>query len=72
MDVHKKTTALVVYSASVGAVLDEQELLHELPKITKYLQKSMVINTAVARELVSLLWVAWRLENPLATTSVDD
>ncbi len=39
MDVHKKTIALCVYSASAGIILDERELLHDLPKITKYLQR---------------------------------
>lgn len=39
MDVHKKTIALCVYSVSAGIVLDERELLHDVPRVTKYLQK---------------------------------
>lgn len=37
MDVHKRTIALCVYSASTGKVLDERELPHDLPKVIKYL-----------------------------------
>lgn len=39
MDVHKKTIALCVYNAFRGEVLDERELLHDLPKVLKYFQK---------------------------------
>ena len=39
MDVHKKTIAFCVYHAKTGAVLDERELPHDLPKVIKYLQK---------------------------------
>ena len=39
MEVHKKTIALCVYSVSTGVILDERELPHDVPKVTKYLQK---------------------------------
>jgi len=39
MDVHKKTIALCIYHAKTGVILDERELPHDLPKVTKYLQK---------------------------------
>ena len=39
MDVHKKTIAFCVYSAYTGKVVDERELLHDLPKVIKYLLK---------------------------------
>lgn len=39
MDVHKKTIALCVYNALTGEILDEQELLHDLPKVLKYFRK---------------------------------
>ena len=39
MDVHKKTIAFCVYHVKTGAVLDERELPHDLPKVIKYLQK---------------------------------
>ena len=39
MDVHKKTIAFCVFSASTGRVLDERELPHDVPKVIKYLLK---------------------------------
>ena len=39
MDVHKKTIALCIYNARTSEALDERELLHDPPKIIKYLQK---------------------------------
>ncbi|MCY4673972.1 MAG: hypothetical protein OXD43_09470 [Bacteroidetes bacterium] len=36
MDVHKKTIVLCVYNGFTGELLDERELLHDLPKVTKY------------------------------------
>ncbi len=39
MDVHKKTIALCVYNAFRGEVLDERELLHDLPKVLRYFRK---------------------------------
>ena len=39
MDVHKRTIASCVYDAETGAILDERELPHDLPNITKYLRK---------------------------------
>ena len=39
MDVHKKTIALCVYNASTAEILDERELLHDLPRVLKYIQK---------------------------------
>ena len=35
MDVHKKTIALCVYNASTAEILDERELLHDLPRVLK-------------------------------------
>ncbi len=39
MDVHKKTIAFCLDHAETGVVLDERELLHDLPKVINYLQK---------------------------------
>ena len=39
MDVHKKTIALCVYNAFKGEILDERELVHDLPKVHKYFQR---------------------------------
>ena len=39
MDVHKKTIASCIYHTEAGAVLDERELPHDLPRIPKYLRK---------------------------------
>lgn len=39
MGVHKKTIILRVYNAFTGEILDERELLHGLPKVTKYFQQ---------------------------------
>ena len=39
MDVHKRTITLCVYNARTGVIMDERELLHDLPKVTKYLWK---------------------------------
>jgi len=39
MDVHKKTIASCIYPTKSGVILDERELPHDLPKVTKYLRK---------------------------------
>ncbi len=39
MDVHKKKIALCVYNALTSEIVDERELLHDLPKTLKYFQK---------------------------------
>lgn len=39
MDVHKKTIALCVCNALTGEILDERELLHDLPRALKYFKK---------------------------------
>ncbi len=39
MDVHKKTIALCVYNAFAGEILDEREMLHNLPKVLRYFRK---------------------------------
>ncbi len=36
---HKKAIASCIYHAKTGATLDERELPHDLPRITKYLRK---------------------------------
>ena len=37
MDVHKQTIASCIDPSETGVILDERELPHDLPKITKYL-----------------------------------
>ena len=39
MDVHKRTIAFCALNRTTGAVLDERQLLHDVPRVLKYLQK---------------------------------
>ena len=58
VDVHKKTIAFCVYHAKTGAVLDERELPHDLPKVIKYLHKVQIVMVSfiavMKRRLVDL------------------
>ena len=43
MDIHKKTIALCVYNASTAEILDERELLHDLPRVLKYFKRFRIV-----------------------------